>query len=90
LLTRQTLGRQPVTIPMKEQQVALLPQFGFAGQLAAGVALVQKQGMLAGKGTPKSPQVQRKLLLAHSLPVLLHGLPMPSSLPASGGQPAGR
>jgi hypothetical protein len=75
--------------PAMEQQIALLPQFGLAGQAAAGVALVQKQGMLTGKAMPKSPQVQRKLLLAHSLPVLLHGLPMPSSLPASGGHPAG-
>ena len=87
---RQTLGTQPVTRPWIEQQLALLPQLGFAGQLAPAFRFEQKQGMLAGKGTPKSPQVQSKLLPAHSLPVFVHGLPMPSALPASGGHPAGR
>jgi hypothetical protein len=41
-----------------EQQVALLPQPTFGGQLGPGVALVQKHGMLTGKVKPKFPQVQ--------------------------------
>ena len=50
-----------------EQQVELLPQTTLAGQVGPGFALVQKHGMLTGKGTPKFPQVQISGD-AHSLP----------------------
>ena len=78
------------------QQVALLPQklardvaaHGLVDPVGASWSSVQTQGTPASWTPRYESQVQRSGL-AHSLPHIVHGLPMPSSFASAGGHPGG-
>jgi hypothetical protein len=93
LLVRQMAGKQPLTMVVvvtgKSQHEALVPQRGLVLAQVPMAGFVQKHGMLAGMAKPSRSSQRQLIPFWHCLPLRVHGLPMPISLPVLGGQPAG-